>query len=1542
MRGMITVIRPLAAIAAVAFAAGCFPTPNLTVTPGAISIGADDDGATLRLLNTGGGTLAWTVSESLPWLSLDEVDKQAATVSGTIATGVAVIDLVLDRSALPIGQTNGEIQITSNGGNIVVPVSVSQAGPAVLAVSQTQLDFGATSTQSNLLISNSGLEPLTWQLTVPANAPWLRATPASGTIQSSGVTETVSVTVDRSQLAAGDFTSTIAITSNGGNQNVGVGMSVIPFGVTPEAITFGTLNAPDSESLTIANSAPNPLTLAYAVTTDSGGAWLTLDQNSATVPANTQANLSVQANPAGLAPGSYTGTVTISNTVAGFSIDIPVSMSVTAIEVSTNLIDFGTITTTQTRTFTVSNLGGAAQNYNVNVPPLDAFWLSVSPNSGTATGAPATHTVTVDPSDLEPGAYASTLTVNFGAGTETIEIRAARPRPARLVVVSSNVIFGGTLNRESIDIWNDGIGSVNWSVSTAGFPAWLSIEEAAGPNIGGTVSGDTTDTITLLVDRSLAPPDVFDFSFSFDVTATGDFTGTVPVTVSMTVPRIAEIEVIADGTDSTGVPFLNFDIGINSKTFIIRNTGNGTLNWNFTGQQLPPWISSIQPIQAGLEPGTEQQVTITVSRNGLTFVGAQAVLQLFNNDPTSPGGFLPLSVEVQVPKTIAIGVRPDAVAFGEDASIGIGEVANVGDPGTTLNYQITSNKEWLAVFPETGQSIGTEASIKDFQPHTITVDRSRLEGSGAAAKLTVVAFEVVGGVRVPLEGVAPVEISVTVEAAKLTFENGPPRVRVPSMVRFVLLMRNLQYAPIKLPAARLATLAQQIQIFENDRQSENSETAQIIKPTVPKGNALILLDYSNSMQQSARAVADATVSGAADPVQALYERCIAPLLAEIPPNYNVGIALFSERTGSTPFTDALRPVYGTATESPETEDEVFLSDRALLQARLADIVVGTNGATELLPALQDAGQLIADEDRIAGIFPFDDADDRLIICVSDGRLTTPPGSITSTSQFLSEILGTRVWSLGWGSEVASAPLVQLAVETGGHHYATRTQPTGAVDAFGTPIRIPLVDELLDWCTTTGDECDLSIANDIDAQFIFNYVSLTEEVAEIEGRVTFDDPTDQDSICLSEQGEVSGTFFGAQVPLPSVSTDPNLAQIRLKTLGLRPDGSATIEVYLDYAARDLRSFSFQMSTTGAAPLLRANVAQVARTQGGLISTWLPSGAGTTFTYTAPVGEPPLTYGDFGPLLTIEVSGVADPDARLLFEVLSPQFVGGNPDVRYVTHPDSIRLATDEFLATSLPRPDIELVAVNDVPVVNESDFLFFDELDRLVFDMGTTVNCFTLRFHNWGGSHDPTSVLLRYFPTINASGIVEATQDLPGCDLRVPDIAEWEDIRVSSTLEPVDRKFVVLRNVAPGILDGRASVIDDIDFELEFDFLITGVGYDGTIDPIYLRMEVLPAVLEVAPAAVNFGAVQTVASVTVSNSGQSIMFWEIANIDAFPAWLQVDEISGLVEDNETNTVNFGVNRALAPPGATTTFNVQFRHGQGASVQTVTVPVTVTVP
>ena len=45
------------------------------------------------------------------------------------------------------------------------------------------------------------------------------------------------------------------------------------------------------------------------------------------------------------------------------------------------------------------------------------------------------------------------------------------------------------------------------------------------------------------------------------------------------------------------------------------------------------------------------------------------------------------------------------------------------------------------------------------------------------------------------------------------------------------------------------------------------------------------------------------------------------------------------------------------------------------------------------PALSSASSLLVAEDNIAGIFPYDDADDRIIVCVTDGRTTTPPGSL---------------------------------------------------------------------------------------------------------------------------------------------------------------------------------------------------------------------------------------------------------------------------------------------------------------------------------------------------------------------------------------------------------------------------------------------------------------------------------------------------------------------------------------------------------------------
>jgi hypothetical protein len=1529
MQWMRRYVAAAGAMALAALTTGC-PAPVLDVSPDAVSIGAAESAAELRIDNTGSGTLTWNVVEDLPWLDTARVDKQTDP-EGSITTETAVVELRVNRALLPVGNTRGEVTVTSNGGNVVVPVSVEQGGPAQLSVSTDSLPFGATTTQQTFVISNIGLEPLTWELDVPEGAPWLSAAPVQGTIAAQNGVETITVAVNRGNTPAGDFSAPLTITSNGGTDSVVVSMSVIPFSVSPSALTYGVLQGADSDNLTIRNGGAAPVALTYTTATTDGADWLNTARNGDTIGSGGQVQLSVTANPAGLAPGSYTGSVTVANVASGFSIQVPVSMGVTALSVAPETLAFGEITAAASDSFVVTNLGDEAVTYEINVPVADQDWLVVTPTSATVNNTQA-HTVTVNPLAVEPGAYESAVEVDYGSGVETVTVTMERPRPARLVVVSQNVNLGTAGVEEKVDIWNDGIGSINWSIDTSGFPAWLTLVESTGGTASGAVSGEQTDTITLRVDRALAPSGSFDFEHVFNVVGTGDVSTSLPVTIRMTVPQIPEIEIIADDIDDTGIPFINLDVDTVSKSFIIRNNGNGILEWSFNPLQFPAWVASITPSQAGLNPGTEQSVTVTVDRSSLNFNGAQVRLDIANNDPSVDNGLLPFIIEVQVPKRVAITARPGSIAFGTDESISLVEIANDGDPGTELLYRLRSTKEnWLKVFPDTGSSIGTESAVKDFKPHTVAIVRSELEGSGSSGKLIAEAIRTneLGQIEL-VPDVAPLEINISVEAAELTFENALPRLRVPSMVRFVLLMRNLRFQPIPIAETRLNTLADQVQILENDRPLETSETGKVAKGArAIQGNVLVLLDYSNSMQEAAGDVADVTISGAPDPLQALYERTISQLFEEIPDNYRVGLAIFSERSGTGGggvVRDSLNPIYGTVSEGPDTEDELFLSDRSLLQDRLDNIFVATNGATELYPAIGEASQLIVEEDNIAGIFPYDDADDRILLCVTDGRATTPPGQIADITDQMALIDGTRAFVIGWGNEVSTGPLVLLSTATGGHVYATDTE---VVNQGGAQVEVPVVEELENYCDTdAADPCDLSVRRDLESQFVLSYVSLAEEAnVEVEGRLTFDDPNDQASACLPEQGEISGKFTAPQTQLLSVAGDPRLGQIKLIYSGLQPDGTGEVTVYLDSAVRDIRQLSFTLGTVNADPLTRADVTVAPRTEGGLVAGWNLSGGGLTFTFDSPDGTP-LTFGDFGPLCTVDISGI-NVDGLLTFDVLAPLRLANDPNTKYLTAPDSLRLDIGAFTATSFARPSIELDTVNGLPVnplVHRIERLATGEL---VFDLGTDVNEFTLAFYNLGGSHEPTEVGLQYLILPNSQGIVRP----PG---NAAD--DWAEPEVYSTLAPQIRPFIVDRTI-PGSING---ILEDPEFQLDFEYELLGIGYSGEIEPLYLQLEVLEPAITVAPTDITFPALLDTQQFTITNTGQGILNWSLDPNDTFPLWLTSDVGVGVLQAGESEVITLTAFRAGQPSPSVQTFSFDVLKVDLENPDSVQVDVTLIVP
>lgn len=201
------------------------PDPVLYVSPLAIDFGPTVTNRQFFIGNTGGGTVIWDISESVSWLE----------VAPTNGAGNATIDVAVDRSGLTPRSYSGQIDVTSNGGNETVMITMGVATPIpVLLVAPAALEFGVGDDREYLAIRNDGTGELTWG--VSSDQPWMTVGPATG----SGDYNVV-VSVDRTGFSDGNYFGNLQVTSNGGDVTVPVEMIVAmqpALSVAPTLLTF--------------------------------------------------------------------------------------------------------------------------------------------------------------------------------------------------------------------------------------------------------------------------------------------------------------------------------------------------------------------------------------------------------------------------------------------------------------------------------------------------------------------------------------------------------------------------------------------------------------------------------------------------------------------------------------------------------------------------------------------------------------------------------------------------------------------------------------------------------------------------------------------------------------------------------------------------------------------------------------------------------------------------------------------------------------------------------------------------------------------------------------------------------------------------------------------------------------------------------------------------------------------------------------------------------------------------------------------------------
>jgi uncharacterized protein (TIGR03437 family) len=301
-------------------AANAAPQLRLTsaaLGPLVIQQGSTGPLQTVNAANIGTGSLNLTATSNVTWLSPSVTASTACQVFGTCLP----ITIALQTSALAPGVYTGIVTVSDPNAidspqTITVTVQIGGGIPSSVTLYAAP---GGKATQTIIAAS---------QIKSTSTAAWLSvALNGAGTYQFAVPYE---LTANASGLAANDYTGTVTVTGSSfapDNKDIAVTLHVTSNPIAqPNLASLSFEVAANSinqtQTVYVSNAGLGTLQVGTVTATPASGTWLT-----ATASGN---SVAVVANPTGLSPGSYPGTVTIASNAANSSITIPVQFTVDA------------------------------------------------------------------------------------------------------------------------------------------------------------------------------------------------------------------------------------------------------------------------------------------------------------------------------------------------------------------------------------------------------------------------------------------------------------------------------------------------------------------------------------------------------------------------------------------------------------------------------------------------------------------------------------------------------------------------------------------------------------------------------------------------------------------------------------------------------------------------------------------------------------------------------------------------------------------------------------------------------------------------------------------------------------------------------------------------------------------------------------------------------------------------------------------------------------------------------------------------------------
>lgn len=423
------------------------------------------------------GGIKGIVRDALTFLPIPNVNvsiTDGATVTTNSEGEYSIDDLVPKNYELHFAKSGyldntASVNVTSS---LVVQKDV-QMIPVMpeLSANTDFVNFDTNLTTATIVLSNKGTGQINWSIANTEN--WLQINPVSGTI--TGGTTPVTLTVNRSGLNPGNYSTNLTITSNANSLQLGVLMTIpntnVPLlSLSPTFLDFGVSTS--TRVLAFNNNGVG--TSTWTIT--SSQSWISFSPANGNTQTETD-HVTVNVNRSGLQPGTYNGSLDIVSNSGNYH--VPISMDVSdlpVIDLSTYSLDFGQ--TTMTRTVTITNVGNGTLAWQTS---SDAYWLSAAPASGTGNGS---ITVNVNRSGMAEGNYSGNVLLTSNGGNRTIEVT---------MCVPSTLPDGVTLL--FADMVNQTTARINWTVFVGSGFASYRVYRGTSPNVNnsnGTMIAELT------------------------------------------------------------------------------------------------------------------------------------------------------------------------------------------------------------------------------------------------------------------------------------------------------------------------------------------------------------------------------------------------------------------------------------------------------------------------------------------------------------------------------------------------------------------------------------------------------------------------------------------------------------------------------------------------------------------------------------------------------------------------------------------------------------------------------------------------------------------------------------------------------------------------------------------------------------------------------------------------------------------------------------------------------------------------------------------